>query len=98
MENYIDTIKEFAQKLATTGSPIDDHNLIFHTLRGLPRPFNGFKTVIRTRGNDIMFDELVTMLNGEELQLTQDSSSEIDTTTALVATHGAQDTQHTIGP
>lgn len=28
--------------------------------------FNGFKTVIRTKGNTFGFDELITMLNGED--------------------------------
>lgn len=83
MESYIDTIKDYAQKLAAAGSPLDENDLIFHTLRGLPKPFNGFKTAIRTRGDTISFAELVTMLKGEDLQLLQDS--EVDTTTVLVA-------------
>lgn len=50
IEKYIDAIKEFAQKLAAIGSPVNDDDLVFHTLRGLPKEFNGFKTAIRTRG------------------------------------------------
>lgn len=36
IEKYVDTIKEYAQKLVAAGSPVDDEDLIFHTLRGLP--------------------------------------------------------------
>lgn len=88
MEAYIDTLKDYAQKLAAVGSPIDEEDLIFHTLRGLPKVFNGFKTTIRTRGSTITFDELVTMLNGEDLQLLQETDSE--STTVLVANHSPQ--------
>ncbi|KAG5529812.1 hypothetical protein RHGRI_030253 [Rhododendron griersonianum] len=63
MEAYIDTIKDYAQKLAAAGSPLDEDDLLFHTMRGLPKSFNGFKTAVRTRGVTINFEELVTMLN-----------------------------------
>lgn len=85
MESYIDTIKDYSQKLAAVGSPLDENDLIFHTLRGLPKTFNGFKIAVRTRGDTIGFSELVTMLKGEDLQLLQES--EVDTTTVLVANH-----------
>lgn len=88
MDSYIDTIKDLAQKLTAAGSPLDEDDLIFHTLRGLPKPFNGFKTAVRTRGDTITFAELVTMLKGEDLQLLQES--EVDTTTVLVANHSSQ--------
>lgn len=73
MKKYIDNIKEYAQKLAAAGSPMDDDDLIFHTLRGLPKVFNGFKTAVRTRGNTITIDEVIAMLNGEEIQCLQES-------------------------
>ncbi|KAH7858303.1 hypothetical protein Vadar_022169 [Vaccinium darrowii] len=83
MEKYIDTIKEYAQKLAAAGSEVSDEDLVFYTLRGLPGEFNGFKTAIRTRGKPVVFDELVAMLNGEDLQLSAELPS--DHTTVLVA-------------
>lgn len=76
MEHYIDTIKEYAQKLAAAGSPVEDDDLIFHTLRGLPSVFNGFKTMIRAlqqQGHGISFNAVVTMLHGEDAQLLQES-------------------------
>ncbi|KAH7846996.1 hypothetical protein Vadar_020555 [Vaccinium darrowii] len=65
-----------------------DDDLIFHLLRGLTKVFNGFKTVVCTRGTSVTFDEAVTMLNSEDIQLLQDTSSETDTSTVLLATHG----------
>lgn len=44
VEEYIDKIKDYAQKLEASGSPVSEDDLIFHTLRGLSRPFRGFKT------------------------------------------------------
>lgn len=93
MEKYIDTIKEYAQKLGVAGSPVNEDDLIFHTLRGLPKVFNGFKTAVRTRGGTITFAELINMLNGEDLQLLQESDTYISS--VLVATHGNKSVQDT---
>lgn len=89
---YIDKIKELAQKLVAAGSPIEDDELVFRTLHGLPKAFNGLKTAVRavrTRGYSLSFDEVVTMLKSEDIQLIQDSSSEaeVQNTSILVATH-----------
>lgn len=90
IECYVDTIKEYAQKLAAAGSPVDEDDLIFHTLRGLPGVFNGLKTTIRamqTSGQNINFNEVVNMLKGEDIQLLQDTHTGVDTASVLVATH-----------
>lgn len=87
MEAYVDLVKEFSQKLAAAGSPMSDDDLIFHLSRGLPPVFNGFKSAVRTRGCSITFDEVITMLNGEDLQLLQDSGAEPEVSSVLVATH-----------
>ncbi|KAH7837779.1 hypothetical protein Vadar_017916 [Vaccinium darrowii] len=95
VEAYIDTIKDYAQKLAAAGHPLSEEDLIFHLLRGLPKVFNGFKTAVRTRGSNISFDDVVNPLNSEDHQLLQESSSDSDVTTVLVATHGnPNSTQH----
>lgn len=68
MGSYIDTIKTYAQKLAASGGPLSDEDLIFHTLHGLPPVYNGFKIGIRTKGDtSLTFEELVTMLSGERI-------------------------------
>lgn len=86
MDVYIDSIKEFAQKLEVAGSPLGDDELIFHTLRGLARRFRGFRTAIRTRGNTLTFEEVVTMLKGEDRDMMHDDESNLDGS-VLVATH-----------
>ncbi|KAE9452858.1 hypothetical protein C3L33_15238, partial [Rhododendron williamsianum] len=91
IECYVDTIKEYSQKIAAAGSPVEDDDLIFHTLRGLPKVFNGFKTTVhalQTSGTNITFNDVINMLNGEDIQLLQESNSEVETTSVLVATHG----------
>ncbi|XP_058208222.1 uncharacterized protein LOC131321235 [Rhododendron vialii] len=65
IERYVDTIKEYAQKLAAAGSSIDDDDLIFHTIRDLPPVFNGLKTTVRalqTSGQNIIFNDVVNIL------------------------------------
>lgn len=92
---YIDKIKELAQKLAAAGSPIDDNELVFHTLRGLPKAFNGLKTAVRavrTRGHTLSFDEVIMMLNSEDVQLLQESP-DVENSTVLMTTHTSHTTQ-----
>lgn len=72
IDSYIDKIKELAQKLAATSSPIEDDELVVRTLHGLPKAFNGLRTdvrAVRTKGHSVCFDELITMLKSEDVQL-----------------------------
>lgn len=77
--------------MATAGSPIDVNDLVFHTLRSLPKEFKCFKTNSRTRSDRIGFNELVAMFNGEDQQLSKDLP--LNQTTVLVATHEKQASQ-----
>lgn len=95
IDSYIDKIKELAQQLAAAGSPLEDDELVFRALHGLPKAFNGLRTAVRvvcTRGHKVCFDELVTMMKSEDVQLLQDSPSdtEFQNSSVLVATHGSQ--------
>lgn len=97
MEVYIDTIKDCAQKLAAAGNPLRDDDLIFHTLHGLPLDFKGFKTAVRTRGVETFtFDELVSILSGEDIEMTRESA-ETNTTTVLVASNNGNGIQSGLG-
>ncbi|KAI8532776.1 hypothetical protein RHMOL_Rhmol11G0240600 [Rhododendron molle] len=90
IDAYIDTIKEIAQKLAAAGSPIEDDELVFRALHGLPKVFNGLRTAVRavcTRDHNVSFDELVTMMKSEDKQLSQDTSDLDVPNTVLVAAH-----------
>ncbi|KAG5562894.1 hypothetical protein RHGRI_005583 [Rhododendron griersonianum] len=90
---YIDTIKDITQKLAAAGSPIEDDEIVFRALHGLPKVFNGLRTAVRavrTRGHRVSFDELVTMMKSEDKQLSRDTPDLDVSNTVLVATHGNQ--------
>lgn len=97
MESYIDTIKEYAQKLVASGIPLEDDDLIcLSYFLWFVKGFIGFKTAIRSRG-DTTFDELVKMLNVEDIQMIKDDESETtETTSVLVATHMNQSSQGSI--
>lgn len=98
IEAYIDNIQDLAKKLVAAGSPVDDDELVFRALQGLPTVFNGLRTtvrVVRTRGHNVCFAELVTMMKGEEKQLSK-ATSEVDVhSTVLVASHSNLSQSHT---
>lgn len=56
--------------MSAAGNPLSEEDLVFHTLHGLSNEdFRGFKTAVRTRGIDTFtFDELVSILNGEDIE------------------------------
>lgn len=90
MELYLDTIKGLLQKLEASGTHIDNEDVVFHTLNGLPdETYRTFKQAIRTRAEvtPLTFSALYSMLMAEDL--CQDTT--LDTSTLLVA-------QHTPGP
>lgn len=86
VDSYIDSIKEIVQKLAASGSYIDDEELIFHTLNGLKKGYKSFKRTIRSRTEDLSFGTFSSMLLAEELHVTQDQA---ESSTILVASHQA---------
>lgn len=83
---------------------MEDDELVFRALHGLPKGFNGLRTAVRavrTKGHNVSFDELVTMMKSEDAQLSKDSKSdsEVSTSSVMLATHGTQlATSSTSGP
>ncbi|KAH7839271.1 hypothetical protein Vadar_002035 [Vaccinium darrowii] len=64
---------------------------------GMPEAFNGLRTAVRavkTRGYKISFDELVTMMKSEEVQLSKETSDLDSQNIVLVASHGTQNQNH----
>lgn len=89
IECYVDSIKEYTHKLAAFGSPVGDDDLIFHTLKGLPKVFNSFRTMVKgfqTRGDSITLNDVVNMLSGENIQLLEENFKEVETGFVMVAT------------
>lgn len=68
MDKYIDDIKVCAQKLSAVGYEVDDDDMVFHAINGLPEEeFSSLKQTLRTH-RDLKFHELVSILKAEEHQ------------------------------
>lgn len=55
---YLQNIKAITNNLATIGSPIDDIDLVYHILHGLPTDYNEFITTICIRDPPVTADDL----------------------------------------
>lgn len=74
MENYIDEIRNYKQRLEAVGHHVDDDDLVFYVLKGLPPEFNNVKSGLRMKG-DVTFDELTSILHAEEAQIHRDEGT-----------------------
>lgn len=63
--------------MAACGSPIDEKDLIFYALNGLPSEFDPIKSAGRMRGGKLKFEELTSILESEDMiiQKAQSKSS-----------------------
>ena len=68
---YLQKIKVVRDKLLTVGVIVDDEELLYIAIKGLPKEYNAFSSAIRTRSTQFGFDELSTMLNVEEESLNE---------------------------
>ncbi|KAJ8636432.1 hypothetical protein MRB53_010699 [Persea americana] len=88
--DYLQKIKHIADSLAAVLCPVDEEDLIIHTLNGLPQEYAAFKTSIRTRSSPISLEELHVLLLCEELNIEESHQSVADfSSTALVASKEA---------
>ena len=83
MENYIDFLKECANRLWAAGSPIDKDDLVFHTLDGLVIEFNNLKATFRALSQPTYFAELASLIIVAELHVHRDQPTASDSTSAL---------------
>ncbi|KAF6170817.1 hypothetical protein GIB67_015769 [Kingdonia uniflora] len=67
--DYLQHIKQIVDNLAALGSTIDDEDVVFNILNGLPAEFDAFTTSIRVRSTPITSDDLHGLLLSEELSL-----------------------------
>jgi len=63
---YFQKIKQIRDKLATVSNVLDDEDLLYVALDGLPLEYDSFSSTIRTRSDVISVEELNTLLNAEE--------------------------------
>lgn len=71
VDEYIDEIRSYDQKLEAVGYHVDDDDLVFYTLRGLPEEYKPIRSALNAKG-DIMFSDLATILKNEESQILRD--------------------------
>lgn len=68
-------IKRIFDSLAAVLSPVDEEDLIIHTLNGLTSDYVGFMTSIRTRSSPLSIKELHVLLLCEELSIESSQST-----------------------
>ncbi|KAL5727086.1 hypothetical protein ACHQM5_000318 [Ranunculus cassubicifolius] len=69
VSDYLQRIKSITDNLAAAGSPVEDGDLVFQILNGLPFEYNSFVTSIRVREPPVTADGLHGLLLSEELAL-----------------------------
>jgi len=83
ISEYLHGIKALSDELAIINSPLDDVDLVIHTLNGLGNEYREVTAAIRTRENPIGFDDLHDLLSDFENYLKRD---EIVQETPIIAT------------
>lgn len=83
ISEYLQGIKALSDELAIINSPLDDVDLVIHTLNGLGTEYREVTAALRIRENPIGFDDLHDLLSDFESYLKRD---EIVQETPLIAT------------
>ncbi|KAH7847857.1 hypothetical protein Vadar_030972 [Vaccinium darrowii] len=74
MDEYIDEIRNYDQKLEAVGYHVDDDDLVFYALKGLPEEYRPIRAALNAKG-DVAFNDLATILKNEESQILRDEGS-----------------------
>lgn len=69
---YLNNIKAIANELDIINSPVDDIDIVIHTLNGLRNEYCKITTAIRTHENPINCENLHDILTGFEIFLKRD--------------------------
>lgn len=72
ISEYLHGIKDLSDELAIINSPVDDVDLVIHTLNGLGSEYCVVSASLRTRENPIGFDDLHDLLSDFESYLKRD--------------------------
>ena len=75
VNNFLQKIKIAHDKLLAVGVVVDNEELIYIVLRGLPKDFAHLCSTIRTRGEPITYEHLSIMLQGEEQAMVENLDS-----------------------
>lgn len=71
MDEYIDEIRGYGQKLEAVGYHIDVDDLVFYALKGLPEEYRSVTSALNAK-RDTLFSDLATILENEETQIHRD--------------------------
>ncbi|KAH7841209.1 hypothetical protein Vadar_027092 [Vaccinium darrowii] len=71
MDEYIDEIRGYEQQLEAVGYHVDDDDLVFYALKGLPEEYRPVRSALNAKG-DVVFNDLATILKNEESQILKD--------------------------
>ena len=69
INDYSLKVKGLADALASIGSPVEDDDLVSVILNGLSKEYDQFRTSIRTRENFPNFQDLISLLITEEMNV-----------------------------
>lgn len=83
ISEYLHGIKALADELAIINSPLDDVDLVIHTLNGLGAEYCEVTAALKTRENPIGFDDLHDLLADFESYLSREETVQ---QTSLIAT------------
>lgn len=89
VSEYLNNIKAIADELAIINSPVDDIDIVIHTLNGLGTEYREITTAIRTRENPISFENLHDLLTDFETHLKRDEITNDNQTLSSIATANA---------
>jgi hypothetical protein len=76
ISDYSTKVKNLADVFAFIGAPVDDENLVAVTLNGLGKDYSQFRTSIAIRETFPNFQDLITLLISEKMNVVGTSSNE----------------------
>ncbi|MCH95500.1 hypothetical protein A2U01_0016479 [Trifolium medium] len=86
---YLQGIKAIADELALINSPLDDVDLVIHTLNGLGSEYREITAALRTRENPISFEDLHDLLSDFENYLKREEIKNENTSLPPISTANA---------
>lgn len=82
MSEYLQGIKSLSDELVVITTPLDDVDLVIHTLNGLGLDYKEDSATLRTRGNPLSYEELHDLLTDFENYVQRDAPQQELTTIA----------------
>ena len=89
MEEYLSKIKVLVSKLALASVFINDEDLGFITLNGLPSEYDAFSTTIHARPDVITMEDLSSLLCSKALHLESKHKKSAEPTIAFSTVKGS---------